>query len=174
MSKGVARGLGRGLASLIPDSALEMDELPAERDALRVVPIDEIKPNPEQPREVFAKSELDDLASSIRTHGILSPLVVRREEGRYIVIAGERRLRAAAMAGLTTVPVIVRVAEDRSTQLELALVENLQRADLDPIEAARGFQRLCDEYDYTQDQVAASVGRDRSTIANILRFRREA
>ncbi len=170
MSKGVARGLGRGLASLIPDSALEMDALPADRDALRVVPIDEIRPNPEQPREVFVKGELEDLASSIKAHGILSPLVVRREEGRYVVIAGERRLRAAAMAGLANVPVIVREAEERSTQLELALVENLQRADLDPIEAARGFQRLCDEYGYTQDTVAAAVGRDRSTIANAMRL----
>ncbi|MCB9686259.1 MAG: ParB/RepB/Spo0J family partition protein [Alphaproteobacteria bacterium] len=169
-SNRVARGLGRGLASLIPDSALEMDALPAEREALRVVPIDEIKPNPEQPREVFDKALLDDLTASIKAHGVLSPLVVRREEGRYIVIAGERRLRAAALAGLTNVPVLVREAEERSTQLELALVENLQRADLDPIESARGFQRLVDEYGYTQDQVAAAVGKDRSTIANLVRL----
>lgn len=169
-SNRVARGLGRGLASLIPDSALEMDALPAEREALRVVPIDEIKPNPEQPREVFDKTLLDDLTASIKAHGVLSPLVVRREEGRYVVIAGERRLRAAALAGLTTVPVLVREADERSTQLELALVENLQRADLDPIESARGFQRLVDEYGYTQDQVAAAVGKDRSTIANFVRL----
>lgn len=170
MSNKVSRGLGRGLAALIPDSALEMDALPAEREALRVVPIDEIRPNPEQPREVFAKAELDDLAASIKAHGILSPLVVRKEEGRYVVIAGERRLRAAALAGLTQVPVLVREAADRSTQLELALVENLQRADLDPIEAARGFQRLVDEYGYTQDQVAGAVGKDRSTVANAVRL----
>jgi ParB family transcriptional regulator, chromosome partitioning protein len=164
------RGLGRGLASLIPDSALEMDELPAERDALRVVPIDEIRPNPEQPRELFAKDALEELSSSIKAHGVLMPLVVRREEGRYVLIAGERRLRAAALAGLSEVPVIVREAPDRDKQLELALVENLQRADLDPIEAARGFQRLIDEYGYTQDQVAASVGKDRSTVANLVRL----
>lgn len=169
-SNRVARGLGRGLASLIPDSALEMDALPAERDALRVVPIDEIKPNPEQPREVFDKALLDDLTASIKAHGVLSPLVVRKEDGRYVVIAGERRLRAAAMAGLTSVPVLVRQADERSTQLELALVENLQRSDLDPIESARGFQRLVDEYGYTQDQVAAAVGKDRSTVANAVRL----
>lgn len=165
-----ARGLGRGLASLIPDSALEMDALPAERDALRVVPIDEIRPNPEQPREVFDKGGLAELAASVSAHGVLSPLVVRREEGRYVLIAGERRLRAAALAGLTEVPVVVREAPGRSTQLELALVENLQRTDLDPLEAARGFQRLVDEYGYTQDQVAAAVGKDRSTVANAVRL----
>lgn len=164
------RGLGRGLASLIPDSALEMDELPAERDALRVVPIDEIRPNPEQPREVFVKEAIEELAASIKAHGVLMPLVVRREEGRYVLVAGERRLRAAALAGLSEVPVLVREAMDASKQLELALVENLQRADLDPIEAARGFQRLIDEYGYTQDQVAASVGKDRSTVANAVRL----
>jgi len=168
--RGPSRGLGRGLASLIPDSALEMDALPAEREALRVVPIDEIRPNPEQPREVFDKVGLDELAASVRQHGLLSPLVVRREEGRYVVIAGERRLRAAALAGLTEVPVVVREAPERSKQLELALVENLQRADLDPIEAARGFQRLCDEYGYTQDQVAVAAGKDRSTVANAMRL----
>lgn len=166
------RGLGRGLASLIPDSALEMDALPAERDALRVVPIDEIRPNPEQPREIFDGAALAELSDSIRTHGILSPLVVRRHEGRYVVIAGERRLRAAALAGLSEVPVVVREADDASRQLELALVENLQREDLDPIEGARGFQRLMDEYGYTQDQVAKAVGKDRSTVANAVRLLR--
>ncbi|MEQ1501653.1 MAG: ParB/RepB/Spo0J family partition protein [Myxococcota bacterium] len=164
------RGLGRGLASLIPDSALEIDALPADREALRIVPIDEIRPNPEQPRELFDKDALGELAASITAYGILSPLIVRRSEGRYIVIAGERRLRAAALAGLKEVPVVVREADAPSRQLELALVENLQRADLDPIESARGFQRLIDEYGYTQDQVASSVGKDRSTVANAVRL----
>jgi ParB family chromosome partitioning protein len=170
MSAKPPRGLGRGLASLIPDSALDLAEVPAERDALRVVPLDEVRPNPEQPREVFDKEHLADLTASIKTHGILSPIVVRREEGQYVVIAGERRLRAAALAGLTQVPVVVREAEARATQLELALVENLQRSDLDAIEAARGFQRLVDQYGYTQEQVAAAVGKDRSTIANAVRL----
>jgi len=147
-----------------------MDVLPSERDGLRKVPIEEIKPNPEQPRTEFESEALADLAASIRAHGILSPLVVRRADGRYVLIAGERRLRAAALAGLTEVPVVVRESETGSNQLELALVENLQRVDLDPIESARGFQRLIDEYGYTQDRVAASVGKDRSTVANLVRL----
>ncbi len=166
------RGLGRGLASLIPDSALDVDVLPPERNALRMVPLDEIRPNPEQPRKLFDSDQLESLAASIRVHGILSPLVVRRSEGRYILIAGERRLRASALAGLEQVPVIVREADDPSRQLEVALVENLQRSDLDPIESARGFQRLIDEYGYTQEQVATSVSKDRSTIANLVRLLR--
>ncbi len=170
MSTRPTRGLGRGLASLIPDSALEGDALPSDRDALRVVPIDEIRPNPEQPREVFDNERLAELADSIRVHGILSPLVVRRHEGRYIVIAGERRLRAAALAGLSEVPVVLREADEGQAQLELALVENLQRDDLDAVESARGFQRLIDEYGYTQDQVAKAVGKNRATIANTVRL----
>ncbi len=170
MSTRPTRGLGRGLASLIPDSALEGDALPSDRDAPRVVPIDEIRPNPEQPREVFDNERLAELADSIRVHGILSPLVVRRHEGRYIVIAGERRLRAAALAGLSEVPVVLREADEGQAQLELALVENLQRDDLDAVEAAREFQRLIDEYGYTQDQVAKAVGKNRATIANTVRL----
>lgn len=172
MSRAAARGLGRGLASLIPDSALDLDELPSEREALRIVPLDEVVPNPEQPRELFDNDELASLADSIKAHGVLSPLVVRRHEGRYVLIAGERRLRAAALAGLTSVPVMVRDAHTSSEQLELALVENLQRSDLDPIEAARGFARLMEAYGYTQDEVAQRVGKDRSTVANAIRLLR--
>jgi ParB family transcriptional regulator, chromosome partitioning protein len=164
------RGLGRGLASLIPDSALDLGAHATHRGDLRVVPLDEVRPNPEQPRERFDKEALADLAASIKVHGILSPIVVRRQDGQYIVIAGERRLRAAALAGLSEVPVLVRDASTPANQLELALVENLQRADLDAIESARGFQRLIDEYGYTQDQVAAAVGKDRSTVANLVRL----
>jgi ParB family chromosome partitioning protein len=163
------RGLGRGLASLIPDTALDLGPA-VERESLRRVPIDLVRPNPEQPREVFDRDALSELAASIRTHGVLSPIVVREDDGRFILVAGERRLRAAALAGLSEIPVVVRAAESRQTQLELALVENLQRADLDAIEAARGFQRLIDEYGYTQDQVAAAVGKDRSTVANAVRL----
>lgn len=163
-------GLGRGLAALIPDSALEMDGAPLERGAWRVVPIDEIRPNPEQPREVFDSEGIAELSASIKAHGILSPLVVRKMEGRYVLIAGERRLRAASLAGLKELPVIVREADEPSLQLELALVENLQRTDLDAIEGARGFQRLIDQYGYTQDQVAIAVGKDRSTVANAVRL----
>jgi ParB family transcriptional regulator, chromosome partitioning protein len=163
-------GLGRGLASLIPDSALELDGESGPSRALRQVPIDELDANPEQPRECFDPAELDALAQSIRTHGIMSPLLVRREEGRYILIAGERRLRAAALAGLTEVPVWVREVESAADSLELALVENLQRSDLDPIEAARGYQRLKEVYGYTQEEVARKVAKDRSTVANAMRL----
>lgn len=167
------RGLGRGLASLIPDSALEMNETSVEsKDSLKTVPIGEIQPNPEQPRTVFDPTALEELTSSIRAYGILSPLIVRRSEGRYILIAGERRLRAAMAAGLKEVPIVVREAEAASRQLELALVENLQRSDLDPVESAKGFQRLIDEHGYTQDRVAEAVGKDRSTIANAVRLLR--
>jgi ParB family chromosome partitioning protein len=165
----VAR-LGRGLASLIPDSALDQaGEAPA-RTGVRVVPLDEITPNPEQPREVFAPGELESLSDSIRTHGVLSPLVVRRHEGRYVLIAGERRLRAAALAGLTEVPVVVRDAPTAREQLELALVENLQRADLDPVESAKGYDRLAREFGLTQDMIALRVAKDRATVANAIRL----
>lgn len=165
------RSLGRGLASLIPDELLD-DDGAAPRPTLRMVPLDELSPNPEQPRETFERDALDTLADSIREHGVLTPLVARREEGRYVLIAGERRLRAAGLAGLAEVPVVVREAERPQEQLELALVENLQRADLDPVEAARGYQRLVDEHSYTQEQVATRVGRKRATIANALRLLR--
>lgn len=163
------RGLGRGLASLIPDSALDAPN-EANRSQLRMVPLDEVRPNPMQPREVFDSAALNELADSIRRHGILMPLVVRREEGHYILVAGERRLRAAALAGLTEVPVVIRTVTERSQELELALVENLQRMDLDPLEAAKGYQRLIMEFGYTQDEVATRVGKERPTVANALRL----
>lgn len=159
--------LGRGLASLIPDTSFGDDSA---RPEVRLVPREQVLPNPEQPREVFATEELDALAESIRTHGILSPLVVRKHDGAYVLIAGERRLRAAALAGLTDVPVIVRKVTGEAENLELALVENLQRQDLDPIEAARGYRRLMDEYGLTQEQVALKVGKERPTVANALRL----
>lgn len=165
-----SRGLGRGLASLIPDSAFEDETTPDARPNLRVVPLDEIRANPHQPREVFDPTELAALAESIRQHGILSPLVVRKAEGHYVLVAGERRLRAAGLAGLKEVPVIVREIDEAATQLELALVENLQRTDLDAIEAARGYQRLIDQFGYTQDEVARRVGKERPTVANALRL----
>jgi len=161
--------LGRGLASLIPDSAIGASDA-APKPTLRHVPLDEIVPNPEQPREVFAEAELRSLADSVREHGILTPLVVRRAEGRYVLIAGERRLRAAGLAGLTEVPVVVRDAPSAKEQLELALVENLQRADLDVVELARGYERLAREFSLRQDEIATRVGRDRATVANTLRL----
>jgi ParB family chromosome partitioning protein len=137
-----------------------------------MVPLDEIQPNPEQPREVFKAADIASLSASIERHGILAPLVVRRDNGRYVLIAGERRLRAATMAGLSEVPVLLKDVADPKDQLEMALVENLQRADLDPIESAKGYQRLMEVYSYTQDQVAERVGKERPTVANALRLLR--
>ena len=165
--------VGRGLASLIPESALDTPVgAPAvgERDGLRMVPIDELRANPEQPRKAFAKGELEELAGSIKVHGVLSPLIVRRHDGRYVIIAGERRMKAAALAGLSEVPVVIREVDEANLQLELALVENLQRADLNPVEAATGFDRLINKHGYTQEQVASAVGKNRSTIANAVRL----
>ncbi len=173
MTRPARSGLGRGLASLIPDSAFGDEELTKrERTDVRMVPLDEIQPNPEQPREVFKAEDIASLSASIERHGILAPLVVRRDNGRYVLIAGERRLRAATMAGLSEVPVLLKDVADPKDQLEMALVENLQRADLDPIEAAKGYQRLMEVYSYTQDQVAERVGKERPTVANALRLLR--
>ncbi len=167
------RNLGRGLSALIPDQILD-DQGHAVSGLLRTVGLDAIQPNPEQPRKHFDKTALEELAASLREHGVLSPLVVRPDgPGRYVLIAGERRWRAAGLAGLHEVPVVVRQdADDEGKQLALALVENLQREDLDPIEAARGYRRLVDDHGYTQEQVARKVGKTRTTIANALRLLR--
>ncbi|MBT3221964.1 MAG: ParB/RepB/Spo0J family partition protein [Proteobacteria bacterium] len=158
----------RNLVSLIAE-----DRRPfSEHTGYREVPIDQISPNPEQPREVFRSQELKGLAKSIEEHGVLTPLLVRREGGKYILIAGERRLRGAALAGLSSVPVVIRDLGRSNESLELALVENLQREDLDPVEEARGFAKLIEDYSYTQEEVARRVGRERSTITNQLRLLR--
>jgi ParB family transcriptional regulator, chromosome partitioning protein len=165
--------LGRGLAALIPADILDAGA-PAEggRGALRMVPLDQVQPNPEQPRTVFSGPALEELAESIRAHGVLTPLLVRRNlEGRgYILIAGERRLRASGLAGLEEVPVWVRDDVGDREQLELALVENIQREDLDPIECALSYKRLCEDFGMTQDAVARRVGKDRATVANSIRL----
>lgn len=162
------RSLGRGLSALIPDDLLS--DAPTVTAGVRTVPVAEIQPNPEQPRAHFER--LDELAESLRVHGVITPLVVRpREGGGFVLIAGERRLRAAGLAGLDEVPVIVREdAGDAEVQLELALVENLQREDLDPVEAARGYRRLQQAFGYTQEEIATKVAKDRSTVANSLRL----
>lgn len=167
--------LGRGLAALIPDTLIDQEPaLGAPGATGAEVPLSEIHPNPEQPRSRFDEERLQELADSLRTHGVLSPLVVRpRSGGGYVLIAGERRLRAAGLAGLDKVPVVVRQdAQDGEVQLELALVENLQREDLDPIEAARGYRRLQADYGYTQEEISSKIGKNRSTVANALRLLR--
>lgn len=161
-------GLGRGLGSLIPKAHAGSDALPGER--ILKVSAQEIDSNPHQPRQAFEHAGLEDLINSIKEHGILQPLVVSRlPNGRYELIAGERRLRAAKVLGLAEVPVVVREASDQQ-KLELALVENVQRKDLNPIERAVGYQKLADQFGLTQEQVAKKVGQSRSAVANTLRL----
>jgi ParB family chromosome partitioning protein len=170
------KALGRGLAALLPGAASPaptpepLRASPRPGDGLRTVAIEEVHPSPTQPRKSFDDARLGELAESIRAQGIIQPLVVRvREGGGYELIAGERRWRAAQKAGLHEVPVVVReIAADRA--FELALVENLQREDLNPIEEAEGYQRLVSEHGYTQESVATRVGKERSTVANALRL----
>jgi ParB family chromosome partitioning protein len=171
------KALGRGLAALLPGAAPPAPTPTPIRavaapsgDGLRTVAIEEVHPSPTQPRKTFDDARLGELAESIRAQGIIQPLVVRvREGGGYELIAGERRWRAAQRAGLHEVPVVVReIAAQRA--FEMALVENLQREDLNPIEEAEGYQRLVAEHGYTQESVATRVGKERSTVANSLRL----
>ncbi|ADR19213.1 ParB/RepB/Spo0J family partition protein [Calditerrivibrio nitroreducens] len=154
--------LGRGLDSLIPKSA--------DTKSVLEVDIDEIVPNKEQPRVSFEEEKLKELANSIKEKGIIQPLIVTNVGGRYQIIAGERRWRAAGMAGLKKVPVIVKSVENDREKLELALIENLQREDLNPVEVAKAYKLLIEKYDYTQEQLAQIVGKNRSTVANSLRI----
>jgi ParB family chromosome partitioning protein len=161
------RGLGRGLDALIPSSF--EDQIPA--DGVRRVAVDQILPNPRQPRATVEAAELEQLADSIREHGVLQPLVVLPADttGTFTLIAGERRLRAARLAGLSEVPVIVREASDRQ-QLEWALIENLQRLDLNPLEAAEGYRQLVEDFDLSHEAVAERVGKSRTAVTNTLRL----
>lgn len=159
------RGLGKGLGALLGDAALRTDNA----DNLNL-PISQIEPYADQPRRHFDEGALHDLADSIREHGIIQPLTVRRlSSGYYQIIAGERRWRAARIAGLTEVPAIVIEADDRK-MTELSLIENLQREDLDPIEEAEGYKTLMDNYQLTQEEAAERVGKSRSAVANSLRL----
>jgi ParB family chromosome partitioning protein len=160
------RGLGRGLSSLIPPGESEKQD----ESGLLTVPVTSISPNPLQPRTEMNDESLIELSASIREHGLIQPLIVRRDDqGGYTLIAGERRWRAAQMAGLVELPVVVKEASSQE-MLELALIENIQRADLNPIEEAHAYQQLIDDFDLTQEDVASRVGKSRSTIANTLRL----
>lgn len=159
------QGLGRGLEALIPRST----EPEAGRDAVRSLPIDAIVPNPRQPRGRFDDQPLQELAASLRAHGIIQPLVVTQTPEGYVLIAGERRWRAARLAGLTDVPVVIKEASSQE-MLELALVENVQRADLNALEEALAYQQLMETFDLTQAEVADRVGKARSTVANLVRL----
>ena len=165
------RRLGRGLAALIGDMDLPAAPAVAPGPSDRGLPIELISPNPHNPRRRFADEELADLSRSIREHGVVQPVVVRRAGagGRYEIIAGERRWRAAQLAGMTEIPAIIRDVGDREA-LELAIVENIQRADLNPVEEAAGFQQLIDDHGYTQADLGQVIGKSRSHVANTLRL----
>lgn len=156
------KALGRGLKALIPQ-AEEREE------GVQELHISNIHPNPNQPRRHFEESALQELADSIRQHGVLEPLIVRPVDGSYEIVVGERRWRACQIAGVTVVPVLIRELSEREA-MELALVENLQREDLNPMEEAEAYQRLLDEFGLTQEEVARRVGKERSTVANRLRL----
>ncbi|KKR06506.1 MAG: Stage 0 sporulation protein J [Parcubacteria group bacterium GW2011_GWC2_39_14] len=170
-------GLGRGLDSLIPRKVIKDAIAEPHRDFLLNdninqilnVPVDEITANPYQPRTVFDHEDLESLIESIRLHGIIQPLVVTKSKEGYELIAGERRLRASKILGLATVPVIVREAGEQE-KLELALIENIQRRNLNPIEKAVAYQKLVDEYNLSQEEAADKLGVSRSSLANTLRF----
>ena len=169
MTQAQKRRLGRGLAALIGD---DISEAPKglEMQGLKQLPIDLIKASANNPRRQFAEDELESLAQSLRSKGLLQPIMVRPlAQGGYEIVAGERRWRAAQRAGIHTVPVIVRELDDRET-LEIALIENVQRSDLNHLEEARAYKMLMDQYGYTQMQLAESIGKSRSHIANTLRL----
>lgn len=176
------RGLGRGLDSLIPTkleteqpsapitgNPVQISDSDTAHDAVHLVPVELIDPNPHQPRTEFGADELTALADSIKEHGVLQPLVVSRDGDRYQLIAGERRLRASKQAKQATVPVIVRSFGEQQ-KLELAIIENVQRANLNPLETAVAYKKLMDEFNLSLEQVAKKVGRAKSTISNQLRL----
>jgi len=164
------RGLGRGLGALLGEgeSTADVTSAPPKRD-LQQIPLAKIRPNPHQPRTTFAPAALEELRASIAAFGVLVPVIVRERGDGYELIAGERRLRAAQAAGLEAIPAIVRPSDDRES-LEVAIIENLQRENLDPLEEAMGFQHLMEAHRFTQEQVAERVGKSRPAVANTLRL----
>ena len=175
--RGERRGLGRGLAALMSDVGVDprnarMGDADGARRGYRDLPIEMIEPNPDQPRRHFDAELLEELASSIKAKGVLQPLVVRpavNSDDRFQIVAGERRWRAAQIAGLHRVPALVRELNDTEV-VELAIIENIQREDLNPIEEAAGYRSLIDRFGHTQDQIASALGKSRSHIANLLRL----
>ncbi len=171
----VKTGLGRGLDALIPSNTFQPETTPGlpgqAFSGVMQVPVEQVKPNPRQPRTHFDSSALSDLAASIREHGVIQPLIVSRNEfgTGYTLIAGERRLQASKLAGLSEVPVIVRQTTDQE-KLELALIENVQRADLNPLEEANAYQQLSDEFHLSHEEIAQRVGKSRVAVTNTLRL----
>ena len=163
------RRLGRGLAALIGDDTSE-EAVVQDARSLRHVPVELLHPNPNNPRKHFAEEDLESLAKSLKDKGLLQPLVVRpRADGTFEIVAGERRWRASQRAGIHELPVLIRELDDRET-LEIALIENIQRSDLNALEEARAYRQLMDQYNYTQQQLADSIGKSRSHIANTMRL----
>ncbi len=176
--KSERRGLGRGLSALMSDVAIDniagSASIKSEKAVDQFIPIEQIFPNPEQPRRDFPKQGLDDLASSIREKGVIQPLIVRKNPNNsdtYEIVAGERRWRAAQMAKLHELPVIIRSYTDTEV-LEIAIIENIQRADLNPVEEAAGYRLLMDRFGHTQEKLATALGKSRSHIANLMRLLR--
>ena len=160
------KGLGKGLGALLGDFGDE----PQEKSAYQTLPIYKVEPNPDQPRKDFDPEELENLAESIRVHGLIQPLTVREmPNGYYQIIAGERRWRASRLAKLSEVPVVILEADDKKA-MELALIENLQRQDLNPVEEALGYKSLMEDYGLTQEEAASRVGKSRPAVANALRL----
>jgi len=174
-SENPRRVLGRGLAALLPDRTQRIEEPsaapPGTGPSIAEIPIDQIDPSPVQPRSVFQADRLSELAQSIRANGILQPLIVRHSAQRYELVAGERRWRAARLAGLERVPAIIQdYADDRL--LEITLIENIQREDLNPIEVAQAFERLAREHKLSHEEIGRRTGKDRTTVTNMLRLLR--
>jgi len=163
------RALGRGLGALIPQKQAEPQ--PAQASGLMEIALEQIAPNPLQPRKFFNEASIEELARSVREHGIVQPLVVTRAgDNRYKLIAGERRYRAAQRAGLHTVPVVVKEMMTEGDALQIALIENIQREDLNPIEEAMAYHQLHQDFGLTQEEISRRVGKERSTVANFLRL----
>lgn len=177
MSQPQKKRLGRGLAALLGDDAIETPAAvnapigaeTAKGTGLRQLPIELLTANPNNPRRMFADEDIDSLAKSLKEKGLIQPIMVRPKGANFEIVAGERRWRAAQRAGIHSVPVIIRELDDRET-LEIAIIENVQRSDLNPLEEARAYKMLMDQYDYTQQQLADSIGKSRSHIANTMRL----
>lgn len=172
-------GLGKGIGALIPKELMRsdqgaqqpiVDEAAGASSGIAFIEVERIRPNPFQPRKEFDPAALEELAASIRVHGVVTPITVRKMFDGYELVSGERRLRASKLAGLTEIPAYVMSVSGDAQMLELAIIENVQREDLNPLEVAQGYQRLIDECELKQEDVAVKVGKDRSTVANMLRL----
>ena len=162
-------GLGKGLDALFSTTLSELSEEPAENEVVQNLKVSEIEPNKDQPRRIFEEESLTELSESIKKYGVIQPIIVTKKDDYYQIVAGERRWRASKKAGLNEIPAIVREDNEQKNR-EIALIENIQREDLNPIEKARGIKLLMEQYDLNQQQVAEVIGKSRSTVANTLRI----